>query len=106
MLPSPIRYLSVKQFSERAPISESTLRRRIESREIPSIQPGGPGTKILIPDTALDLLLSTLPEASGQVRQETVVNLADAPDFISTEASSTPLPRRGPLPRWQRNSSR
>ena len=46
-------YLTLKQFIARCPLSESTVRRWIKSGNIPSIQPGGENTKILIPADAL-----------------------------------------------------
>jgi len=109
MSPSPVRYLSVKQFTERAPISESTVRRRLESGDIPSIQPGGHRKAILIPENALDSLLAASAQISGSAGEESEANQpanqADVPDSTSTpDYSSPPSRRRGPLPRWQRTS--
>lgn len=51
-----IPYLTVREFADRFPVSEKTVRRRIDDGSLPHIQPGGKNTKLLIPEDAFALL--------------------------------------------------
>jgi len=45
--------LPVDEFARRSSMSISTIRRRIRDGSLPAWQPGGPGTRLLIPVTCL-----------------------------------------------------
>jgi hypothetical protein len=45
-------YVTGEEYVQVTPLSEKTVRRRIRDGSIESWQPGGPGTKILIPTSA------------------------------------------------------
>ncbi len=89
--PQPeLNYLTVKEFIRRCPLSESTIRRRIECGDIPSIQPGGKNTKILVPADALSRLERPLmPKSDFKHKQD-----------------STPSQRTNPRrrPNWRRGT--
>ena len=46
-------FLSPAEFAREAQLSMATVRRRLKDGGIPSIQPGGPGCRVLIPREAL-----------------------------------------------------
>ena len=68
--------------------SEKTLRRRLKDGSIPKYQPGGPGTLIAIPRTALDI--SQFPQPKIETRQNQVQKNQDVQ-----------IP--GPKPKWRSN---
>jgi excisionase family DNA binding protein len=76
------QYLTVKQFISQNPVSDSTVRRWIKSGVIPSIQPGGANSAILIPADAL-------------------MHVDDGSHAIDAESAKIPPPSlAGPAPRW------
>lgn len=81
-------YLTLRQFIQSCPLSESTVRRRIKAGHIPSIQPGGENTKILVPADALERL-AIVPVGSPKAKR----GKASFP-------SQKPEPRR--RPNWLR----
>lgn len=50
-------WLTIAEFVQQVPYSESQIRRFVDQGKIPSLQPGGKGGKILIPQDALHELL-------------------------------------------------
>ena len=78
------KFLKVKEFAQRSGLSDKTIRRRIAQRQLPIVQPGGPGTTILIPADALDRLV-----INGDHDAE--------PKAVPAAAR-----RAGPRPRWTR----
>jgi len=89
-------YLSISQFSAETTLSLATVRRRLKDGSIPSIQPGGSRTKILIPVSAL-----TEPPLLQSTRS-TGLNSSPLPDASSSNPQSQPQARRGPRPHWKR----
>lgn len=68
----PDEILTFKEFLALWVGSEKTLRRRLDDGSIPKYQPGGPGTLIGIPRSALSSSHSALPQQNQQ--QETNPN--------------------------------
>ncbi|MAT14404.1 MAG: hypothetical protein CMJ46_03950 [Planctomyces sp.] len=62
---SPVKLLTIKEFASQNPVSEASLRRMIERKQIAHIQPGGPGSKIFIPIDAFDRLLENQRQESA-----------------------------------------
>lgn len=56
-------YMTVHEFSAHARLSEATVRRLCERHQLHFIQPGGPGTKILIRADTLDSGYTSPPPA-------------------------------------------
>lgn len=79
--------LSIEELSDIVSLSISTIRRRIRDGGIPAIQPGGKGTKLLIP-------------------KEWINQQATTPQSSRLEPSSSGRHQRksisGPPPRWQK----
>lgn len=88
---------SIAEFSSLKGLSESTIRRRIRDRSLPYFQPGGSGTKILIPADALQRDDSAI-SSSSDLRVEDLLESAVPHD--------QPLPRvAGRQPLWKQNLS-
>lgn len=80
-------FLSLQEACHYLGLSESTVRRHIKSGRLLAAQPGGPGTRLLIPR-------STLTNMSlSRVATSTVP---------AGPTSQNPQRARGPKPRWQR----
>jgi excisionase family DNA binding protein len=79
-------YLTIQQFSQKTSLSDKTVRRRIDAGQIPYWQPGGPGTRILIPVSCLSAV--SQPDEVPSVPQ----------DCHASSDKHQPLP--GPKPRW------
>ncbi|WP_197527391.1 helix-turn-helix domain-containing protein [Pirellulimonas nuda] len=77
---------SVDDCARRAGVSSTAVRRWIRRGQIDFAQPGGPGSRLLIPLDALDGLISRAPAASTS---------AASP---ASEHKSTPA---GPRPAWR-----
>jgi hypothetical protein len=94
------RYLTFDEFKRRVPLSASTIWRRLGDGSIPSVQPGGKGHRVLIPESALNM--------SCQIRPAESSELADVGQAVKTAevgpAVVTP-PRKsrlsGPRPKWK-----
>jgi len=80
-------YLTLKEYSLKVSLSEKTIRRRIEAGQIPSWQPGGPGTRILIPASSLQVCSIATPKK------------------LTDEDQSAHIPKEprlpGPIPGWK-----
>jgi excisionase family DNA binding protein len=75
-------YLTIEELSLRTTLSVSTLRRLFKRGLIVGYQPGGPRTRILFPNDAVE-------------RAATVGATSE------TETEFTKAPPRGPRPKWQ-----
>lgn len=81
------QFVSPQVFARLAGISESTLWRRIRDGSIPSWQPGGRGTRVLVPLSALDSV--RIPDTRG----------APITDVAAVcQPVQKPIP--GPRPQW------
>jgi hypothetical protein len=58
------KFLSPKEFVAVSGISLATVHRRLKSKQLPKYQPGGPGTRIMIPVDAIEI--STPAADSGR----------------------------------------
>jgi excisionase family DNA binding protein len=85
-------YLSLAQFSTYSGLSQSTLRRRIRDGSLPAIQPGGPGTRLVIPRDALDRLRRQPPLLGG--------GSEGGPRAALPATSDQPRHLPGPRPSW------
>ncbi len=88
----PSDYCSPDEFSALSGLSPATVRRRLKSNQLPSVQPGGRGHRVLIPRDALEQLARVQPpppEPDAANPAPTTAGPAD-PDS----------PRTGPRPRW------
>ena len=85
-------YLTFSQFLAQWVGSAKTLRRRLKDGSIPYYQPGGPGTLIAIPRSALGTPTSPPPERGNQ--QTTT----------STNTTEAQIP--GPKPRWRKRHAK
>lgn len=83
------RFLSVEEFCQQTGLSPATVWRRLKDGSLPSYQPGGKGTRVLIPLEAL-----------------TAVPPAPATTTSPPRRPSRPRPLAGPVPRWQSGPSR
>jgi len=77
--------LSFKEFLDQWVGSEKTLRRRLEDGSIPKYQPGGPGTLVGIPRSALSI------PAPNPTK----------PNDIHTNKSKQASAIAGPPPKWR-----
>ena len=81
----------IEEFSAKFGIFQSTSRRRIRDGSLPFFQPGGPGTRILIPKDALT--------------RKTIAGTSAS--FESCAANSSPSPATrsssGLTPKWRRS---
>jgi excisionase family DNA binding protein len=80
-------YITIEEFSERASLSTSTVRRRVKLGQIPSWQPGGRGTRILIPSELLTA--------------KSTVNARGEPEIPSTKTDQHVKQISGAIPRWK-----
>lgn len=88
-------YLSPHEFGVMSSLSLATIRRYLRDGRLPSIQPGGPRCRVLIPGTALEAFLAAKHiEGSRKTERSPTVT---KPTYIP----SKPLP--GPKPNWQQN---
>lgn len=102
------RYLSIDEYVQVSGLSAATIRRRIKARQLPSFQPGGLGTKILIPTDALEFSRSPSPVSAVTAMSQTaapsgndpVMGAPAAATSLSADAPSRPNRRR---PQWQRS---
>lgn len=85
--------LTVEEYKELTSISESTIRRRIKDGTLPSWQPGGPGTRVLLP-------VSSLPSHQSLVTQSEPPGKQSPKPQATANISRLP----GPKPRWKRTS--
>lgn len=85
---APAEYLTFSEFLALWVGSEKTLRRRLEDGSIPKYQPGGPGTLIAIPRSALSIPASPKPKLN---KQQTLT---------SRQTNEAQIP--GPNPKWSR----
>ena len=86
----PEEYLTFSEFLALWVGSEKTLRRRLKDGSIPKYQPGGPGTLIAIPRSALRSLANAKPNSDGQK--------------TSTQIQEAQIP--GPKPRWRKTNAK
>lgn len=89
-------FLSREEFAALAGISRATLGRYLKAGRVPFFQPGGPRHRMTIPRSALESL--TVPAKS----RERVVEPQPADGTKSQNSSRNS--RRGPKPKWLRNS--
>ena len=82
-------FLTVMEFSKKTSLSEKTVRRRIAEGKIPSWQPGGPGSRILIPISCLSTTSSF---------NESALHFEGSND---TKSDSEVIP--GPKLHWKQN---
>lgn len=82
-------YLTIQEFSQKVSLSEKTVRRRIDAGQIPHWQPGGPGTRILIPVSCLSMISQAPGNPSATKEDPAPTNQDQA------------LP--GPTPRWKQS---
>ena len=85
-------WLTVAKFVDHCGLSTSTVRRLIKSGSLPYAQPGGPGTRVLIPADALS-------HARGDVGVPQEPAASTAPTAVIEPA--LPEKRAGPKPRWK-----
>lgn len=81
-------YITIPEFAQRVSLSTKTIRRRIESGDLPAWQPGGPRTRVLIPVSCL-AQDNTLTDESSHVH-------SNLPNKKSRKLS-------GPTPNWMQN---
>lgn len=95
-------FIDISEFSRRSGLSMSTIRRRIKDGSIPSWQPGGPGTRTMIP-------ISSIPDRSNQppVRSSVVPETMTAAHHSEHSDENTHAHKiSGPAPRWLKGISR
>lgn len=83
--------LTIEEFARRTSLSVSTIRRRIKDGQLPFWQPGGPGTRLLLPANSLPFQPAATLPATRPVESANP----------STNRASSRL--SGPLPRWKRH---
>jgi excisionase family DNA binding protein len=93
-MPVSQRYYSPEEFSELTGLSVKTVRRRIADGGLRAVQPGGRGTRWLIPADALDSRSNTSSIEIGTTAMEHDSDGASGPPV--TVARRLP----GPAPRW------
>ncbi|WP_020471427.1 winged helix-turn-helix domain-containing protein [Zavarzinella formosa] len=78
-------FLSPAEYARRSGLSKATVSRRLKDGSLPRLQPGGPGTRVLIPAAALQIPASPVPKA------------------LDSRPNPAPHDRpRGPRPAWKR----
>ena len=82
-------YLTFSEFLDLWVGSEKTLRRRLKDGSIPKYQPGGPGTLIAIPRSALSISSSPKPQTNNQQ--------------TTTSTNTNEAQNPGPKPEWRKN---
>jgi excisionase family DNA binding protein len=105
-MPEPIansqhgrEFLSPQELATRTGLSVETVRRRVRDGSLPSIQPGGPGKRILISIAAFMTTLR-MPETAGDEGCDLTVG---------QKAAAAPKGRGrlpGPEPSWRRAGTR
>jgi hypothetical protein len=98
-------WLSIAAFVQLSNLSDSTVRRRIRDGSIPSAQPGGAGTKLLIPADALASCVSAKPNTGTSASNDigaTPAPLTNPTQFQTTNAPDHVPARHGPQPKWQK----
>ena len=88
-------YLSPAEFSRLSGLSRATVYRRIRDRSLPSAQPGGPRTRVLIP---IDALRPAARPTESEARSMT----STAPTGRGCSKQIPPPPVSGPPPIWGR----
>lgn len=87
-------YLTIAQFAAYSGLSDKTIRRRIAEHQLPFHQPGGMGTKIVLPVDALDRAAAARTSSAMA-----------SPDDSFTPSTEQEIPSRrllpGPKPRWR-----
>ncbi|MCA9094196.1 MAG: hypothetical protein KDA68_11955 [Planctomycetaceae bacterium] len=101
------RFYSVEEFSRQSGLSPATIRRRIKDGQLPSYQPGGPRTKVLIPASAWDSVAVTAPNVplTSAPQPEAPVEAtsgAAAPPTRPVGDASPLTHRPGPPLKWKR----
>lgn len=86
---SPEEYLTFHEFLAQWVGSAKTLRRRLKDGSIPKYQPGGPGTLLAIPRSALTISTSTRPK--------------EDPKQPGNQSESKEVHIPGPKPKWRKN---
>ena len=81
-------FLTIEELSQHLPLSIKTIRRRIRDGSIPAIQPGGKGTKILIPLEWLN--------------QQSAVSQESPPQQTSISGSTQRKIISGSSPQWMK----
>ena len=92
-------YLSPAEFAALSTLSEATVRRRIKDGSIPTYQPGGHRTRILIPRDALERSRKAEGEPLNQLRA------SDHNEGCSAKTDSLLVSPNipGPSPQWKRS---
>lgn len=86
-------FLSPEEFAAYTGLGLATVRRRIKAGHLPTYQPGGKGSRVLIP---ADALAAGNPNVPGTQPG----TLSPAPSDAATSAATPSTPRRcGPRPR-------
>lgn len=88
-------FLSPHEFVARSGLSSATVRRYLRDGRLPSIQPGGPRCRVLIPVTALQSFLT--------VKQVAGPNKTDRSPTVTKPAYSSNKPLPGPKAKWRQN---
>lgn len=86
-------YLSPQEFVLRSGLSIATVRRYLRDGRLPSVQPGGRRSRVLIPVTALEPFVATAVRLSTQPIAPVEVNLK------RQDRTKRPIP--GPSPLWR-----
>lgn len=92
-------YVSPAEFSSASGLSMSTVRRYLSDGRLPKAQPGGHRGRILIPLTALEILLVDHQALASEPATTTV----NATSVRAPEKPPTAL--SGPQPRWLNRSN-
>jgi hypothetical protein len=88
-------YLSPAEFSECSGLSLATIYRRVRDRSLPSAQPGGPRTQVLIP-------IDALRPAARPTESEPRPSASAVPTGPANAEPIPPVPLPGPAPKWRR----
>jgi hypothetical protein len=97
------KYVSPNDYVKLTGLSLSTVHRRLAMNQIPKFQPGGPGTRILIPADFAEELLTDI-EQTGVSQSESPAATANlAPDLARRDALAgrKPLWMSGEVPTTQ-----
>ena len=90
-------FLSPAEFAREAQLSMATVRRRLKDGGIPSIQPGGPGCRVLIPREALRF---DFWQALGEEQKPYPPTPAELATSETQREEMPGIP--GPTPRWRK----
>jgi hypothetical protein len=91
-------FLSPAQYASASGISLSTVWRLLAKGLLPKLQPGGPGCRVLIPITALQVS-SVPPPPPPAVTPPDATSVSEASSLENKPPRSR---QRGPRPRWSR----